>query len=78
MRVRCFGANNLSDFLPLPGHDDNLAGDIVTTLALNYKWRVFVTNALDNLLAQNKYILSESDYDDLETLYLLMLDDIYT
>lgn len=64
--------------MPLSDHDANLGGDVRTTVRLNYEWRVFMVSALEHMLSDNERLLDSSDYDTLEEVYLLMLNDIYT
>lgn len=78
MRGNFFAKLDLSDRIPLAPHDENLPGDVRTGGRVNYEWRVWIASNLDELLEFNQRILSESDYDDLEKVYLDMMADFYT
>ena len=78
MRGRFFARNDLTARLPLSAHDDNLVGDIRTTVRFNYEWRIFIVSQVEKLLEKNRYLMTEADFDQLENLYLDMLVDFYT
>lgn len=78
MRVNFFAKSSLASLLPLPVHDDNFPPDMRTRAFLNYRWRPFIIAQIELYLEQNKYLLSESDYDTLNARYLDFLVDLYT
>lgn len=78
MRVNFFAKSSLKELLPLPPHDTNFLGDTRTRAFLNYRWRPFIVAQVEMYLEQNKYLLSEADYETLNARYLELLDDLYT
>ena len=77
MRGNFFARNSLADLLPLSDHNALLAGDVLTTVTLNYEWRVFVVSIVEKLLETNRYELSETEFSTLDIVYLALLEDFY-
>jgi hypothetical protein len=70
-----FFANSASfDFLTLPAHNEALAGDELTTIALNFEWRKIVASALQFYFT---HYSDELGYDNEDFLSALIWD-LYT
>lgn len=59
-------------------HDEQLTGDVLTTLVINFEWRRFISNALqsyaDVILAQ----IDDALVDDFRNQFQALLDDFYS
>lgn len=73
-----FVRHDLNSLLPLAIHDDNLPGDIRTTLRLNHEWRIFLMAIMDDLLEDAVFYVSDAQYDNLYNEFLDMMEDFYT
>lgn len=78
MRGKHFAKSNLSDLIPLPLHDKEYATDTLTTLTLNYKWRKFIADQLEQVLELNARQMDPLDFSVTEMFYLRMIEDLYT
>jgi len=78
MRVSFFVRNDLRELLPLPVHDATIAPDITTSITLNYKWRVFIVSSLEILQSYNAEILDDAELDSFNSVYDVMLEDLYS
>lgn len=77
MRVKFFVRSNLKHFIILPPHDEDLVGDTLTTLTLNYRWRHFIVAYLEKLYDYNRDNNSEVVWQVIEMKLLDMIDDLY-
>ena len=77
-RERSFAS--VADNLPagLPGHDEELSGDILTTLIINFEWRRLISDALQSYADSIIRNLDDALVDDYRNKFQALINDLYT
>ena len=61
----------------IPAHDNNLIGDQLSTLVVNYRWRRLITPLLRPLLRDHFWTGTDAEIEDATAKARAMLDDLY-
>jgi hypothetical protein len=73
-----FAKSDISELLPLSDHDAILIGDTLSTLALNYQWRLFVIGILTEQLEKTLNDATDDNEWNAVNKVLVMIADWYT
>lgn len=62
----------------IPGHDEQLAGDVLTTLTVNYRWRRIIASLLWPMLFDAFWTGTETQRQDAKNKATDLIADLYT
>lgn len=75
-RKRNFFAGVAVADIPLPAHDASLPGDTLSTVQLNYRWRRYISLALEIAFSYTFRDLTGTDLDDFQNAFDALMVDI--
>lgn len=73
---RSFSAAVVELDLPLPAHDAVLAGDTLSSVQINHRWRRYISLALEERFSRTIAGLNETDYDAFIQVWDALMIDI--
>lgn len=76
-RRNFFAKPNLLTEYPLPDHDTPLAGDTLSSVSINYRWRRMIVDALSNYLDSLNAENEDPEYIDMHNQFLALIQDLY-
>lgn len=62
--------------LPMPSHDAVIGSDTLSSVSLNYRWRRYISLALETAFNQSVLNMSDSDFDDFIQVFDALMVDI--